>query len=126
MSVILTPCLAAALLAISTLSARAQDRKDGPPCSDKTSTMEISECVMEDAKVWDKRLNTAYQALLPFVDPEQREPLRKAQRLWIQYRDANCAFYAAHEGTISRILVADCMWTMTRDRTLELESDAKP
>ena len=114
------------LLAILPLTAEAQNGTAGPPCSDQVSTMDITACVDKDRQLWDKRLNAAYQALLQFVDPGQREPLRKAQRLWIQYRDTNCGFYGAHEGSISQILFANCMWTMTRDRTVEMEQDARP
>ena len=33
----------------------------------------------------------------------QRDQLRAAQRLWVQYRDANCLYYGMGEGTIARL-----------------------
>ena len=113
-----------AFLALVPVAAQAADQD--PPCSDQVSTVDIVACVDKDTRLWDKRLNAAYKALGSFVDPAQREPLKLAQRSWVQYRDANAAFYAAHEGTIGRILAAQCLWTMTRDRTLELEQAARP
>ena len=56
------------------------------------------------------------------LTPEQRPLLLKAQRIWVQYRDANCAVDFAHEGTVADYLGNKCLLTMTRDRTKELHS----
>ena len=70
----------------------------------------------------DKRLNAAYQrALKEAQSDKQRDQLRKAQRLWIQYRDANCEYYELYEGTIARIYGGVCMLDLTRTRAEELE-----
>jgi len=45
-----------------------------------------------------------------------------AQRLWIQYRDANCLYYDLGEGTIARIEAGYCMKELTQTRAVELES----
>jgi uncharacterized protein YecT (DUF1311 family) len=44
-----------------------------------------------------------------------------AQRLWIQFRDANCLYFDMGEGTIARIDAAECMRNMTETRAHELE-----
>lgn len=109
-------------------SSTASSQMYGPDyehCSAKT-TMGIAECVAERAKVWDGRLNTAYQALTQRSDPAQRAPLKKAQRAWISYRDANCKFYSAGQGTISRIEGAECLRAMTQQRTCEMERANNP
>lgn len=85
------------------------------------STMGIVQCVSEKTKVWDARLNETYQMLRQHLEPEERQALLKAQRLWIQYRDANCEFYFSGPGTISRIASAECLRSMTQQRTCELE-----
>jgi uncharacterized protein YecT (DUF1311 family) len=70
----------------------------------------------------DKRLNAAYQrALKEAQSDKQREQLRKAQRLWIQFRDAECEYYELGEGTIARIYGGECMLNLTRARAEELE-----
>ena len=51
----------------------------------------------------------------------QHDQLRAAQRLWIQYRDANCLYYGLGEGTIARIDAGECMRSMTEARARELE-----
>jgi uncharacterized protein YecT (DUF1311 family) len=55
------------------------------------------------------------------AQPSQRDQLRAAQRLWIQYRDANCLYYGMGEGTIARIDAGECMRNMTEARARELE-----
>lgn len=90
-------------------------------CSQQPTTQAIVECRVAETKEWDRRLNAAYQALEERADPAQRKPLLTAERAWMRYRDANCRFYAAGEGTISRLLAADCLRSMTQDRACELE-----
>jgi uncharacterized protein YecT (DUF1311 family) len=86
------------------------------------STYEIVECLKAKTAQWDKRLNAAYQQALEDAQPKQREQLRAAQRLWIQYRDANCLYYGLGEGTIARIEAGYCMKDLTQARAQELES----
>lgn len=92
------------------------------PCGDAPSTLAILACVQEKAETADRRLNAAYRALRERIDPAQSQKLREAQRLWIRYRDANCAFYAAQEGSIGRVQAAECLRAMTEDRAQELEA----
>jgi len=86
------------------------------------STLGITECVAEKTRQWDARLNRAYQSLRQRTEPGQQQALLAAQRLWIEYRDANCRFYFAGPGTISRIDGAECLRSMTQERTCELEA----
>ena len=98
---------------------------DYQPCGDKSSTLAIVECVQAKTKASDQRLNAAYKALQGRIDPAQRQPLLAAQRLWVQYRDANCGFYGAQEGSIRQVQAAECMRSMTEDRARELEKAMK-
>lgn len=77
------------------------------------TTVAIVDCIAARTKAWDKRLNTAYKDLSQRVDAGQREPLKAAQRLWIQYRDANCGFYGAAEGSIRQVNAAEYLRSMT-------------
>jgi uncharacterized protein YecT (DUF1311 family) len=99
--------------------------QDYEPCGNQTSTVDIVACVQVKTKLWDQRLNAAYKNLAQRIDAGQREPLKMAQRLWIQYRDANCGFYASQDGSIRQIEGAECMRAMTEERALELEKAMK-
>jgi uncharacterized protein YecT (DUF1311 family) len=70
-------------------------------------------------------LNSAYQSLKQRISPDQADPLKSAQRLWMQYRDANCRFYGSQEGSIRQIQAAECLRAMTQERALELEQAMK-
>jgi uncharacterized protein YecT (DUF1311 family) len=56
------------------------------------------------------------------AEASQRDQLQAAQRLWIQYRDANCMYYALGQGSISRINAAECLRRMTESRAKEFET----
>src|SRR5215469_3652606 len=76
---------------------------DYQPCGDKPNTLTVVECLQAKTKVADQRLNAAYAALQARIDPAQRQPLLAAERRWVQYRDANCSFYGAQEGSIRQV-----------------------
>lgn len=110
---------AAGLLALVTV-AHAGDQGD-PDQSCDGNTFQMVECLKGKTAQWDKRLNVAYQKALQDAVPAQRDPLRAAQRLWVQYRDANCLYYGLGEGTIARLDAGECMRSMTEARARELE-----
>lgn len=110
---------AAALLALVTV-AHAGDQGD-PEQSCDGNTFQMVECLKAKTAQWDKRLNAAYQKALQDAVPAQRDPLRAAQRLWVQYRDANCLYYGMGEGTIARLEAGECMRSMSEARAKELE-----
>jgi uncharacterized protein YecT (DUF1311 family) len=111
---------ATAALIGAAVSALAQEKGE-PDRECGVSTPEMVDCANEKTAYWDKRLNAAYVRALKETEGKQREPLRAAQRLWVQYRDANCLYYSLGEGTIARIDAADCVYRMTKSRALELE-----
>jgi uncharacterized protein YecT (DUF1311 family) len=85
------------------------------------NTREIVECLMARAKVWETRMDAAYKQALEDAEPKQREKLVEAQKLWLQYRDANCGYYRLGPGTIAGIETGYCMQDLTEARARELE-----
>ena len=117
LKVLLTAAAFVALVA----AAHAEDKGE-PEKSCEGNTFQIVECLKARTAEWDKRMNTAYQqATKDAANAKQRDQLRSAQRLWIQYRDANCLYYGLGEGTIARIEAGECMRDMTKARAEELE-----
>jgi uncharacterized protein YecT (DUF1311 family) len=110
---------AASIVALASV-AHAGDQGD-PEKSCAGNTFEMVECLKAQTAQWDKRMTIAYQQALKDAVPQQRDQLRAAQRLWIQYRDANCLYYGMGEGTIARIDAGECMRNMTQARAKELE-----
>jgi uncharacterized protein YecT (DUF1311 family) len=117
--------IAAALICLVTSAADAGDQGD-PAQSCDGSTPEMVNCLAVKTAQWDKRMNAAYQKALGDAGARQREQLRAAQRLWIQYRDANCLYYGLGEGTIARVDASECLRSMTEARARELEGAGHP
>jgi len=113
--------IAAVSICLLISAANAGDQGD-PAQSCDGSTNEMVECLKAKTAQWDKRLNIAYQKAVQDAVPAQRDQLRAAQRLWVQYRDANCLYYGLGEGTIARIDAGECMRNMTQARAKELEN----
>jgi uncharacterized protein YecT (DUF1311 family) len=113
-------CLGAALTAALVSAACAGDQGDPDQACDG-DTFQMVDCLKAKTAQWDKRMTTAYQQAIKDAAQQQREQLRAAQRLWIQYRDANCLYYGMGEGTIARIDAGECMRNMTEARARELE-----
>lgn len=100
---------------------------DQAACGQKTTTIDIAQCLMARVPGWDARLNKAYKAAMAASESDARKTaLLKAERAWVVYRDENCGWYGAQEGTIRQIAAAQCMLSMTRDRATELETANKP
>lgn len=120
MSMMLRPVVGlVAILALAPAVHAAALSEDGPSCDG--NTFQMVECLKAKTAQWDKRLNAAYQKAVQDAQPAQREQLRAAQRLWIQYRDANCLYYGMGEGTIARLDAGECMRSMTEARAKEFE-----
>jgi len=114
-----TSLSAAAMVALAAV-AYAGDQGD-PEQSCDGNTFQMVECLKARTAQWDKRMTIAYQQAMKDAGDKQREQLRSAQRLWIQFRDANCLYYGLGEGTIARIDAGECMRNMTKARAEELE-----
>lgn len=118
--------LSALVAAVAASHARAEwYGADYQQCAEKP-TAQLVVCVQARTAHWDRELNRAYRQLMARLVPQQQDRLRAAQRLWIQYRDANCGFYAAGEGSIASVEAAECLRVMTQRRYDELDSNANP
>ena len=116
---LLAICSTTTLIGTAAFAFADEQAESEPHCDG--STYEIVECLKAQTAQWDRRLNAAYQKALGLAEPKQREQLRKAQRLWLQFRDANCLYYDLGEGTIARIETGYCSKELTKARALELE-----
>lgn len=87
------------------------------------STLDIVECASREGERWDGRLNRAYQARMASFNDRQRGALKRAEKAWLAFREADCAAYEDEDwGTISRIDASQCFLRRTVERALELEA----
>ena len=120
LALIATPALAVDAAAIEARYTPAyQQCLDSP---DGQSTMGMIACTGEELKVQDAALNVAWRDLTGPMNARQKANLRKAQRAWIAFRDADCAARFDEDwGSMSRIEANFCMLRRTVERTIELE-----
>ena len=97
-------------------------------CMDTNSTTAgMVSCAADETKRQDERLNANYRAAMKTLDKHKSTALRDVQRLWIKYRDANCAFAgSATGGTIDQVNGSGCVLDMTQTRAQELEDLVGP
>jgi uncharacterized protein YecT (DUF1311 family) len=87
------------------------------------STLAMRECNGGELGRRDAELNEAYRQLIGLMDtPKRTAALRKAQRAWIGFRDAECPAEASSHvgGTVWPLAVGSCHIRMTYERTLQL------
>lgn len=101
------------------------------PCETQNNTLEMNACAQQQFKAQDKLLNQAYQAALKVV-PAQNDPgidgespramLIKAQRRWLEFRDADCKakYQVFAGGTIRNLVYLGCLQERTEQRIKEL------
>lgn len=118
--------LAASLFTASTLAYAGQPlySVDYATCMDLSGgiTVNMHDCIGTELSIQDTRLNNAYRRLRKALSTERNQQLLNAQRLWIQYRETNCSFYADPDGgTLASLNASECMLRETAERTRELE-----
>lgn len=126
MRLMFAPALFAFLFA-TTVPALADDRIN---CAEQNTTVEINFCAEKDFKAADSRLNAAYKKVLaqiaerdldgPYDRRSFEEAMRKSQRAWVAFRDAECRGvvpmdWSGGSGTTAAVLM--CLTDMTTART---------
>ena len=90
------------------------------------TTIGIVQCVMAEHAAWDEALNREYRETRATYGEDEiaAASLLAAQRAWIAWRDAECAFqYDRYGGGSMRsVAAANCKMSMTAMRTLELKA----
>ncbi|SPA25162.1 conserved hypothetical protein, DUF1311 [Cupriavidus taiwanensis] len=127
-------CVAVAGLTVAALPVAAAENgtqngglsADYERCMDKAvSTADMLNCAALESRVQDTALNRAYQSLLRRLEAPRTGQLRVAQRAWLEYRQANCAYVSNPAGgSAARVAGASCLLEMTAARVRELRDFA--
>lgn len=98
-------------------------------CDSATTQSELTECSAQAYQSADDELNEAYQALVDQLSSNSAslEKLRTAQRAWIGFRDAECAFEssAVEGGSAQPMIRNSCLEALTEARTETLREHAE-
>jgi uncharacterized protein YecT (DUF1311 family) len=81
--------------------------------------MEMNQCAANDYRSADRDLNAFYSKL------EKSKELVSAERAWITYRDAECAYQvkAVEGGSMAPMVQALCLADLTKQRLKQLMND---
>lgn len=94
------------------------------PCQSPASNAETTRCFIDASHAADKNLNQVYARVGEVLEPDEQKDLQVAQRLWLKFRDANCAaernLYG--RGTAAPTVYAACIEADTRQRAAELRT----
>jgi uncharacterized protein YecT (DUF1311 family) len=91
-------------------------------CENAGTTAATTNCIANESKKADAELNRTYKLAFTGLNAKAAENLRKAQRAWITYRDAQCgAEYDKWDGGSGGPAAhLDCLYRLTKLRTREL------
>jgi uncharacterized protein YecT (DUF1311 family) len=114
-----------AMAVICLVTANAQKRGSEIPCGENATQPEANACARREYQKADDKMNKVYRRLMTELAEykgEQQEKLRRAQLLWLQYRDANCESEAAiyEGGSIWPAVYNICQASVTEERTRRL------
>lgn len=92
-------------------------------CFNIDSSSEAKECFSKKLDLADKKLLSTYQSKLKNLEPENKQQLIKAQRLWVQFKEADCLQVANQfdDRTGSSLLGFQCLINKSIAREKELE-----
>jgi uncharacterized protein YecT (DUF1311 family) len=119
-----------AVLCLAPLAASAQD----VDCSNQITQLDMNMCAYKAFEAADAELNRVYAETIAYMQAADRDypppgdseeaRLRKAQRAWVAFRDANCdsAGFQMRGGSAEPLIVNGCLHAMTEERIAELRS----
>ncbi|HNE59869.1 MAG: DUF1311 domain-containing protein [Rubrivivax sp.] len=96
------------------------------PCFEKAqSQAALNQCASAAYQRADADLNRLYQLMTARLstDDAARKRLVDAQRKWLQFRDAECAFQTVRTvgGSVQPMNVSSCLTDLTRERVTDLQ-----
>jgi uncharacterized protein YecT (DUF1311 family) len=133
--------MTALLASVVAFAAAATHAPPNLNCTDPQSNLEMKMCAQQDFQRADAELNKVYaeavagareqnQALRDNHEkaPDSEALLRKAQRAWVAFRDANCAveYQIYFGGSHASLAYSLCQVSMTKARIAELKAQTHP
>jgi uncharacterized protein YecT (DUF1311 family) len=114
-----------AALSVSGVSLQAQHMNAvDAPCRTAGPDAEKTRCFIAEAQAAESEMNAVYIKVREALAPSDQSKLQIAQRLWVQFRDANCAAERGlyEGGSAAPMAGAACVAADTRQRMTELNT----
>jgi uncharacterized protein YecT (DUF1311 family) len=106
---------------------RAQEVDEPEPCTSTVRLGQAQACWAREAEHADVEMRQAYLTALAGLPSRAADALKKAQKLWLEFRDAHVATLfgvpdpVATYGPEYPMCLSIARWRLTRDRTRELK-----
>jgi uncharacterized protein YecT (DUF1311 family) len=110
------------LLPLALGEAHAADT-DGVDCKNAVAQNDLNICADRDFQKADALLNKTYKETTNGMDAQTLDLLRKSQRAWLAFRDAECTYLSATNqgGSIYPMVYSGCLTRLTKLRTEQLK-----
>jgi len=95
-------------------------------CNNARTQAEMNICAGHELEQTNATINNLYKETMAKYDAEGQDLLRKSERAWIVFRDAECDFRTSGSkgGSIWPLVHAQCLTELTRARIKQLEQAA--
>lgn len=104
--------------------------------TDKDIPFELNVCAFEKYQLVEKEMNISYQKLVvrlnkfgenpdfAILNKKRLHALKNAQKIWLKYRDAECARRTLEyiDSSIEHAHLNDCLTALTKERTYHLQT----
>ena len=111
-----------ALLATAPSPVFAEGRLSAACLAAARTQADLDTCVAAEASEAEARLNSAYRAASCHLHGEDRARLRSAERAWVRFRDAECAFLSSGGDSVAPMDRASCRADLADKRADDLDS----
>ncbi|MBL3524345.1 DUF1311 domain-containing protein [Serratia plymuthica] len=126
MRIVALPLILSAFFSTSALAA---NKPESTCLQTAQSQAELNDCAAQTYKNADGEMNAAYKKVMDTLkkSPEKSKSLLQAQRAWLKFRDADCAFLSSNSagGSINAMNNALCLSERTTERTNSLNKIKK-
>ncbi len=126
MRIVALPLIFSAFFSTSALSA---DKPESNCLQTAQNQAELNDCAAQTYKNADGEMNKAYKKVMDTLktSPEKSKALLQAQRAWLKFRDADCAFLSSNSagGSINAMNNTLCLSERTTERTNALNKIKK-
>jgi uncharacterized protein YecT (DUF1311 family) len=94
----------------------------GKSCGNLATQADMNICTEKEAHASDIELNSVYQQLLAKLSADAKASLRTAEKAWVSYRDAQCAFNSLGSlgGSVHDMSLALCLKALTDQQIKQL------
>ena len=111
-------------ICISSVSyAETNSTNDNRTCEERAQTnIDFYGCKLEEKEKYEKILVQSYDHILALINdkPKKLQNIKKAQEMWLKFRDVNCETYSILSMSRSDFSKTDCEIKLTKNRASEL------